>query len=130
MDAEDTPTTCRSTDRLSEVARLMWEHDCGCLLVVSDEPAPRVVGLITDRDICMTAYFEAKDLDSLQVRDAMASELETFRFQDPCLVAKSEMEHAGPARLTLVDQRGHVAALVTLFPHVSGGAVHWERQES
>jgi len=47
----------------------MWEHGCGCVPVV--EANDRVVGTITDRDICMAAYFRGKGLHEIRIGDAM-----------------------------------------------------------
>jgi CBS domain-containing protein len=44
---------CTPTDTLAAAARFMWDNDCGILPVVKD--GGKVVGLITDRDICMAA---------------------------------------------------------------------------
>jgi hypothetical protein len=40
----------------------MWNHDCGVLPVIGANGAARVVGMITDRDICMCAYFQGKPI--------------------------------------------------------------------
>ena len=38
------------TESLAGAAKSMWDNDCGILPVVKDK---KIVGLITDRDICM-----------------------------------------------------------------------------
>ena len=43
--------TCRPSTSLADVVSEMWEGDCGVLPVVNDEG--RVIGMITDRDICI-----------------------------------------------------------------------------
>ncbi len=43
--------TCRSHDSLDRAARIMWDHDCGCVPVV--DANGKAVGMITDRDVCM-----------------------------------------------------------------------------
>ena len=43
--------TCTPETDLATAAQLMWEGDCGVLPVVSEGKG--VVGMITDRDICM-----------------------------------------------------------------------------
>ena len=48
--------TCFMSDSLATAAQLMWDHDCGCVPVLSEDA--RVVGMLTDRDICMAAYFQ------------------------------------------------------------------------
>lgn len=45
--------TCRATDFLDVPAKLMWEHDIGCVPVIDDQG--HVSGMITDRGICMAA---------------------------------------------------------------------------
>jgi CBS domain-containing protein len=45
----------RSSDpRPRGAARIMWDNDCGCVPV--RDFAGHLVGMITDRDICMAAY--------------------------------------------------------------------------
>ena len=43
--------SCLASNTLSEAAAVMWRRDCGAVPVVDEER--RVVGVITDRDICM-----------------------------------------------------------------------------
>ena len=38
-------------DDLATAAMILWDHDCGVAPVVDE--AGKVVGVITDRDICM-----------------------------------------------------------------------------
>ena len=50
---------CRPEDTLACAAQLMWDHDCGCVPVVAAD-GTGLAGIITDRDICMCAYFQNK----------------------------------------------------------------------
>ena len=49
--------TCRDSDSLNRVPQLMWERRCGSLPVLGDDE--QVVGLLTNRDVCMAAYTRA-----------------------------------------------------------------------
>ncbi len=49
--------SCSPSDSLNRAAQLMWEGDCGALVVV-DKEHDRVVGMVTDRDICMGTYIQ------------------------------------------------------------------------
>ena len=62
--------TCIERDSLQKVAKVMWDNDCGCVPVVDEEN--RVVGVVTDRDICMAAYTQGLHLYGMQVQSAMA----------------------------------------------------------
>ena len=43
--------TCHTDTNLAEAAKIMWENDCGVVPVVDNDN--QVLGLLTDRDICM-----------------------------------------------------------------------------
>ena len=45
------PAYCSADTSLGAAAEIMWNHNCGILPVVS--PQQSVVGVITDRDMCM-----------------------------------------------------------------------------
>ncbi len=44
---------CHPEDTLTKAAEIMWQKDCGIVPVVTTEK--QVVGVITDRDICVAA---------------------------------------------------------------------------
>ena len=52
--------TCFKSDNLATAAQLMWEHDCGCVPVLNEQA--QVVGVVTDRDICMAAFLDRKSV--------------------------------------------------------------------
>ena len=52
------PACCTPNQTLEEVARLMKEHDCGCIPVVDEEESRRLVGVVTDRDLACRAIAE------------------------------------------------------------------------
>src|SRR5688572_31411426 len=62
--------TCRPQDCVNTAAQLMWDRDCGSILVVSDEG--RLVGILTDRDVCMAAFTTGSRLSEIGVAEVMA----------------------------------------------------------
>src|SRR5262249_6621023 len=77
--------TCRREDSLNVAAQIMWEEDCGCVPVVEEAnlERPRLVGILTDRDICMAAYTQGRPLDAIQVQSIMERDLATCVPTDP-----------------------------------------------
>src|SRR5688572_23093221 len=69
--------TCSPDDTLEDAARVMWDADLGCLPVV--EPGGRLVGMITDRDICMAAYTQGVPLKQSRVSSAMSRRVTSCR---------------------------------------------------
>ena len=62
--------TCRPETDLSTVAMQMQQGDCGVLPVVSS--SGEVVGMITDRDICMAAAIKHCDVASIRVSEVIS----------------------------------------------------------
>ena len=108
------PKTCRPYCSLSHAARLMWENDFGCLPVTEGDESGRLIGMITDRDICMAAYFAGGALNEIQVADAMTEDVRACNPGDDIAEARSIMREAALRRLPVVDGSGRVIGLLSL----------------
>jgi CBS domain-containing protein len=104
--------SCSETDTLADAARLMAEVDCGLIPVVSGTLQP--VGVVTDRDICMTAYRIGKPLAEIRVRDAMTASVRTCSADASPSEAEYVMRDAAVRRLPVVDERGAIVGIVSL----------------
>jgi len=62
--------TCRPETDLSTVAMQMRQSDCGVLPVVAS--SGEVLGMITDRDICMAAAIKHCDVASIRVSEVIS----------------------------------------------------------
>jgi CBS-domain-containing membrane protein len=116
MKIEDVMTrrvvAARADTDLSHVARLMWENDCGVVPVVDAED--RVVGIVTDRDLCMGANFAGRSLRELRVASCMAREVTTCRADDDPQVVAQRMGARRIRRLPVTDEEGRLIGLVSL----------------
>lgn len=104
--------TCRPLDTANEAAKAMWEGDCGCVPVVDD--AGKVVGVLTDRDVCMAAYTQGKALSAIKVASAMATPALTCRAEDELAAAERTMQKGQVRRLPVVDGEGRLVGILTL----------------
>lgn len=105
------PRAVRSIDRLDAAARIMWENDCGFCPVV--DPDGVVVGVLTDRDLCMAAYTQGRPLAELPVTAAMARHVRACRAEDPLGAVLQAMEQTQVHRLPVVDARGQLAGVIS-----------------
>ena len=80
---------CAPTNNLAEAAGLMWENDCGILPVVTE--AGKVVGLVTDRDICMAAILKNRDLSNIAVEDVISGKVFACKPEDDIHLALNMM---------------------------------------
>jgi CBS domain-containing protein len=104
--------TCAATDSLNDAARIMWEADCGCVPVV--EADGTVVGMITDRDICMAAYTQGRRLMHMTVESAASKHVVTIGKDESLRRAEELMRGAQVRRLPVVDTAGHLVGLLSL----------------
>lgn len=107
-------STCRPDDSLDRAAQLMWDRDCGCLPVSTGDGATRVVGLITDRDICMCALFQRKPLHDLRVSQAMSQQVRACEASDSVIEAEKAMREARIRRLPVLNEQGALIGLISL----------------
>lgn len=64
---------CSPETNLADAAMRMWRNDCGVLPVVAD--GERVVGMITDRDICMAAATKHRDPANIRVDEVTSGKV-------------------------------------------------------
>jgi CBS domain-containing protein len=107
-------TSCGSGDTLERAAQLMWDGDCGWLPVCADNGGNHVVGVITDRDICMSAMFQARPLRELRVSDAMAKQLLTCKPTDSIVDVERTLRDARVRRLPVIDDKGMLVGIIAL----------------
>ena len=102
--------TCRSDDSLVHAAQLMWETDCGAVPVVTDET---VVGVITDRDICMASYTQGKRLGDISVESVMSKALFSCGPDESVGAALATMGHRRVRRLPVLDENGKLLGIIS-----------------
>ena len=107
--------TCRATDGLNRAAQIMWEHDCGVVPVMAaGNGVARVVGMVTDRDVCMAAYTQGRRLQDIPVASAMSKRVCSCRPTDSLAVALKVMETNQVHRLPVVDQDDRLLGILSL----------------
>ncbi len=104
--------TCRQDDTLTRAAQLMWDHDVGALPVVDEHD--RVVGMITDRDICMSAYTTGCALGDLRVNQAMTGDVVTCTPEDSDEAVARLMASAQIRRVPVVDRDRRAQGIVSI----------------
>jgi CBS-domain-containing membrane protein len=103
---------CFATSSLADAARAMWEGDCGCVPVL-DEDA-RVVGMLTDRDICMAAWTQGRPLAELTVPSAMSCKVIACKCGDRVEDVEELMRQHQVRRVPVLDADGRLEGLVSL----------------
>jgi CBS-domain-containing membrane protein len=90
----------------------MWDHDCGCVPVVDHNGI--LIGMLTDRDICMAAYTTHMSLSTLSVGDSMAKHVVTCGPFDTIDHAEALMQEHQIRRLPIVGLENRLLGILSL----------------
>jgi CBS domain-containing protein len=103
-------------ETIADAARAMAKCDCGALPVASPD---RLLGMITDRDICVRAIARGRGPDA-KVRDVMSSEV-MYCYDDEKI--EDVLENMGDIqvrRLPVVDRNKRLVGIVALSDMADG----------
>lgn len=104
--------SCSPEDTLARPAQIMWDRDCGIVPVVDAEQ--RVIGVLTDRDICMGALTQGRALDAIPVQSVMSASPICVRANDKPRKAWDLMAEHRVRRLPVTDAAGKLAGMLSL----------------
>ena len=104
--------SCRTQDDLGRVAQLLWDRDCGSVPVV--DAADKVVGMVTDRDVCMAAFTRAEPLKQLRVENHMSRPVRTCAAGDSVEDAAKRMGELQVRRLPILADDGSLCGILSI----------------
>jgi CBS domain-containing protein len=104
--------SCQADADIGTAARLMLEGHFGSLPVVDRHG--RMAGIITDRDIALTAATRQRNASHIAVHEAMSAHVRVCSPQDEIGVALRQMEQARVRRLPVLDPSGHLAGILSI----------------
>ncbi len=111
---------CGSDDSVATAASRMWDGDLGCVPVVAENG--RVVGMVTDRDICMPALTRGRPLHEIPVTRAMSKEIFSCAPNATLIEAQEIMRAGHVRRLPVIDSDFCLVGIVSLgdLAHLAG----------
>lgn len=112
------PITCTPETSLGVAASRMAESKVGILPVVT---GGRLVGIVTDRDICVAVSRTNRNALSISVREVMTRTAVSTHPTDDVRRAIALMRTARVRRLPVVDEAGHVTGLLSMVDVVVRG---------
>ncbi|MBZ5606527.1 MAG: CBS domain-containing protein [Acidobacteriia bacterium] len=105
-------TTCRTDTNVAIAGSLMWEHDCGIVPVVDD--AEKVIGILTDRDICIALCTRNVRASELTAGDVASKRILSCTAEEDVRFALETMRQARIHRLPVVNRAGALEGIVSL----------------
>jgi CBS domain-containing protein len=103
---------CAPDEHLSAAAKIMWDADCGIVPVV--DHAGQVVGVVTDRDICIACWTRDAKPSDLRVGDTMTTDVKTCKPEETIAAAEKLMEKHQVRRLPVTDAKNKLVGIISM----------------
>jgi CBS domain-containing protein len=104
--------SCSPEANIAEAASIMGHYDCGAVPVVDDDN--KVVGVITDRDICIAIATSGRLSTDIKVKEVITGGVYSCRADDDIHAALEVMREYRVRRLPVVDIQGRLEGLLTI----------------
>jgi CBS domain-containing protein len=106
------PRTCSVTDSAADAARIMWERDCGVVPIVDQDG--HVMGMVTDRDICMAAMFANEPISQIAIGNVMSRDVTTCEASENIEEAERRMRERQVRRLPVIQDGETLVGILSL----------------
>ena len=103
---------CELNASLAEAAQTMWETDCGVLPVLKD--GKEIVGLITDRDICMAMAMRDCNPASVSAERVISGAVYSVSPEEDVHRALAIMQEHRVRRLPVVSSEGELEGMLSM----------------
>jgi len=107
------PRVCHPGTDLASVTSLLWFGDVGVLPVVGEADG-KVIGMITDRDVCIALGSRNRIASEVTAAEVMATAVVSCRPDDSVEAALETMKTARLRRLPVVDGEGSLVGILSL----------------
>ena len=108
------PSCCLPTDTAQHVAKLMCDRNVGSLPVVIDQQSRKLVGMITDRDLCCKVLGQGLDPRSTRIDRFIAAAPVTCRDGENLEKCERAMQEHQVRRVPIIDSEDRVIGIVSL----------------
>jgi len=107
-----TPACCTPETNLGAAVEILWNRNCGMLPVV--DARQRVIGVITDRDLCVALGTRNRLPGEITVGEVLSGEAFTCRTEDDIHAALQTMAAKKVRRLPVVDENGVLQGILSM----------------
>ena len=108
------PTSCVPSDTAQCAAKIMRDEDTGVVPIIENEQSRKVVGIVTDRDLCMNIVAEGRDPRTTQVHESMTTTVVGCSPQDSVDKATELMRENQIRRIPVIDDQHQLVGIVAM----------------
>lgn len=105
---------CTPTDTAAHAARAMRDSGCGCAPVVENRENLKLVGVVTERDVCCKVAADDRRASEVPVDEIMRPSSACCSADDPVEEAHRKLKEHGASSLPVVDKAGGCCGTVSV----------------
>ena len=103
---------CHPTDNFSKAVEIMRQKDCGVVPIVDEKK--KVVGIITDRDICIALASQNKKASEIKVSEVIKSKIVVCAESDDAETVLKRMKRKQIKRLPVVSKKRELVGILSI----------------
>ena len=104
--------SCAPDTTLAAAARIMSNRDCGIVPVLDSQR--KLLGVITDRDVCLAVATRFRSPEELPVRDVMTQKVYTCSPDDDTRTVLNVMKNHAVRRVPVVTADGRLNGVISI----------------
>lgn len=117
------PACCYPSSSALTAATIMQQRSIGVLPVVQDPLTPKLVGLVTDRDLCLHVVAGGRDPADVWVRQCMNEDPICCAVEHDVRYALELMEEHRVRRLPVLNAKHEVVGILSISDLVGKGSI-------
>ena len=107
------PICCLPSDTAQKVAQILRDNNVGSVPVVADEQSRKLVGMITDRDICCSIVAAGFDTKTITIEEFVHANPVSCRDGENLDKCERAMQEKQIRRIPVIDGNGAVIGIVS-----------------
>lgn len=113
MKPVDASSCCTPKDTAARAAQVMRDSGCGCAPVVEDANTRKLVGVVTERDVCCNVAADDRRASEVRVDDIMQPASACCGADEPIEEARRKLHDHRATSLPVVDGSGACCGTVS-----------------
>ncbi len=105
---------CTPQETTQRAAQVMRETGCGCAPVVEDKQSRRLVGVVTERDVCHSVAADDRRASEVPVKEIMRAASACCGADEPVEEARRKLHEHRTTSLPVVDKAGGCCGTVSV----------------
>ena len=107
------PVCCVPSDTAQKVARILRDSNVGSVPVVADQESRKLIGMITDRDLCCSVVAEGLDPKNVSIEKFVRTNPVTCRDGENLDKCERVMQEHQIRRIPVVDAEGACIGIIS-----------------